>query len=773
MGSGIVGTMPDDDVRDTFSWAPPTIKLDNGHLSVVIDLERPRIAGLRVDPSGRGRYGPNQLATGLRPSPGRTHPDSGLLTQYVDADGVLHSSSEGGRATATVDGSAALPTTGQLAAASPYAHLTRVTLSGIRCGAKTETWTVELVPGAAALRLTVDEDWDGSAQIHDCRTPVAWFAQRDDWGEPFHVQFLRRDLVGDDPYDNASATLVSGGSAISRVVVPEPGTWLVAPTFARVDADLRLEGTAHLQRGVVLNAWTFIGQTRIPPGAGPALRAAGDRDRHCFELAFVPRGGGSVLELAAPVPEARTARRLFATHANCAMVADARLGLLGNEPDGYHVSMVTWMQARALQFATAGAPTSPSPGWTASDLLRSELRCMAKATSADGVVESGYAAGTALDIAPSFALTLADWLASSGDRDEALAVLPAVRRALDRAVRDADAHGGLLSADPEHRGEQSVQPDHVIDYWDWLRRRGAVAYPNVLLVDALRRHAQTEAWVGSHEQAAARRRQAEVLRERILAVLWDEEAGALAESAEGGRRSTHLYTAPQHLGILAGILEGDHAVRALAALDAARAGDRWRDAVAVPTNLLDASALMPGFTAPADEVVEFGQTMNGGSLLSWAYFEIGALVHTGRVGEGWSALTRVLERFDATALLEGVNYWAADGGPSRARFEPFLSDVGILASAIPRWFIGVAPELDGITIDPRLPHDGRWEIAFEHLGRPARVAVTLDSGERRIEASVADGVLVRVLRDGVPSSGERVWRGTVAVLTGADGTLPA
>lgn len=769
--------MPAEDTMDTFSWAPPTIKLDNGYLSVVIDLERPRIAGLRVDPSGRGRYSANLLATGLRPSSGRSHPDSGMLTQYVDAAGVLHSSSDGGRATATVDGSAALPTTGQLAAASPYAHLTRATISGIRCGAKSETWTVELLPDAAALRFTVDERWDASAEIVDCRTPVAWFSQRDDWGEPFHAQFLRRDLVGDDPYGNAAATLVSGGSAISRVVVPEAGAWIIAPTFARVDADLRLEGSAHLQRGAILNAWTFLGQTRMPPGTSAVAMSAGDSEQHRFELGFVPRGGGSVLELTGPVREVETARRLFATHANCAMVADPRLGLLGNEPDGYHVSMVTWVQARALQFATAGTPTAPSAAWIATELLRSELRCMAAATTAEGRVDSGYAAGTALDIAPSFALTLADWLTTTGDRDEGTRVLPAVRRALDRALADADAHGGLLSAEPEHRGEQSVQPDHVIDYWDWLRRRGAVTYPNVLLVDALRRHAQTEAWLGDANAVALRREQADALSARVLEELWDDDAGVLAESAESGRRSIHLYTAPQHLAILAGILKGEHARRALAALDTARSGPaadgRWRDAVAVPTNLVDASALMPRFAAPADEVVEFGHTMNGGSLLSWAYFEVGALVGAGRTADAWAALTRVLERFDATALLEGVNYWAADGGPSRARLEPFLSDVGIVAAAIPRWFLGIAPDLDGITIDPRLPHDGRWEVSFEHLGRPARIAVTLEHGDRRIEAEVAEGVAIRVLRDGIPSSAEEVTLRGEPAATGAGGTLPA
>jgi hypothetical protein len=744
-----------------FSWSSPTVRLDNGYLAVVVDLARPRVTGLRLDPSGRGRYSPNQLATSFPRPDGRPYPDNGALTQYVDRAGRLHSSADARGA--TVADAERIPTTGMLVGANPYSRLTALTLTGIVYGGKRETWHLALADGVPELTWRIDEEWTAATEITDCRTPVFWFAQRDDWGEPFHFQFLRRDMTHTDPYDNAVATLVSGGSHVSRAVVDEPGGWVVAKTYARVDADLRLTASDRLQRAAVLNWWSFLGQTRLAADGTPLRVESGSRHTTTFSLRLQdPRATGTVLDLAPAGRGSAAARRLFGTHVNCAMVASTRDGFLGNEPDGYHATMVSWMYSRALLFASDAGPVSPRAAWSALDLMRAQLVNIAGATTAEGLVTSGYAAATALDTAPSFALSLADYATVTGDRAFAAGLLDPVRRALTAALGAADATGGLLSVPDIGPGTAGdVQPDHVIDYWDWLRRTGPVAYPNLLFHEALERHAELERWTGDPDRADTFTAAAATLRRRILDTFWDEANGCLAESAG----ANHLYTAVQYLAVTSGLLDAARAERVMDAIDR-RLAELPTGAVATPTNLYDASAMMPPFTPPADEVVAFGHTMNGGSLLSWAYFEIGALVRTGRLRQAGERLDAVFDRFDATALIEGVNYWDRRGRPDRARLEPFLSDVGLVATAVPRWFLGVRPALDRLDLDPC--HTGG--VRLRHLGRP--VAVRIDAwtrGDRRIGLDAATPV--RLLHRGQPLAGEPVVVDGVERRTDAAGFL--
>jgi hypothetical protein len=192
----------------------------------------------------------------------------------------------------------------------------------------------------------------------------------------------------------------------------------------------------------------------------------------------------------------------------------------------------------------------------------------------------------------------------------------------------------------------------------------------------------------------------------------------------------------------------------------------------MPTNLCDASDLMPRFPPPANGVVEFGHTMNGGSLLSWAYFEIGALVTLDRVDEAWTRARAVFNRFESTALLEGCNYWDYRGRPGRARLEPFLSDVGLVASVLPRWFMGVSPQLNRIDLDPALPTPGPCGLRFKHLGTP--VEINIESwlpGKFAIQIS---GVVVplRLLMRGRPLAHESVSVNGIIEITNASGELP-
>lgn len=754
-------------------WSSRSITLDNGYIRLALDLLRPRITSLRLDSSGRGRYSPNQLATGFQPREGASFPDNGALTQYVDADGALHSSSQA--TSARVVDEHLVPTTGMLVGAHPYSRLSSVTITDILYGNKRETWAIDLVPDSPELTWRISEEWIRPTSITDCRTPVFWFAQRDDWGEPFHFQVLHRGMSYSDPYGGGHATLVSGGYGASRAVFPEPSGSIVIKTYARVPADLRVTGSAHLQRAAVLNWWSYLGQTRIAPGASsdpssiPVVASGHTRLEFSLHLTD-PESTGTILRLTGPDPEVPLARRLFVTHANCAIVANTHDGYLGNEPDGYHATMVSWMHARALLFASDSGAVGHDPHWTTLGLMRQQLTNIANATDDDGIVHSGYAADTALDTNSSFVLSVADFAVTTGDRAFVKELLSPVRRALDNSLRRAARTGGLLAASVGSPDEQS---DAVIDYWDWLRRPGAVTYPNLLLFHALERWVAVETWLGNDDLARTYADAGNELRRRIVEAFWDPERGCLAESELDGTRFTHLTTAVQYLAITTGLLDDDRTSTVLDAIDARllELGDLWAGALAMPTNLFDAKDLMPRFTPPADEVVEFGHTMNGGSLLSWAYFEIGSLVAMGRVDDAWARMRTVLDRFGATGLLEGCNYWDSRGRPSRARLEPFLSDVILVSTALPRWFMGVNPELDRLDLDPALPSVGPWTLHFDHLGSPVEVVIESWTPGRRVLRISGAPVPVRVLERGTALAHEPISVNGTDVVTSIDGYL--
>jgi hypothetical protein len=97
--------------------------------------------------------------------------------------------------------------------------------------------------------------------------------------------------------------------------------------------------------------------------------------------------------------------------------------------------------------------------------------------------------------------------------------------------------------------------------------------------------------------------------------------------------------------------------------------------------------------------------------------------------EVWRSL---LERFAATSLLEGSNYWNFSGQPSRtltpgqevASAEPFLADQGLIAAALPRWLLGISPGFDGITVEPVLPASAYPATArVLHLGRERTIEI--------------------------------------------------
>jgi hypothetical protein len=299
-------------------------------------------------------------------------------------------------------------------------------------------------------------------------------------------------------------------------------------------------------------------------------------------------------------------------------------------------------------------------------------------------------------------------------------------------------------------GYDGVQPHNVIDYWDWSQREGAVTYPNLLLFAALEAAAEVEQWLREPEWARLARDLAGALKVRLLDAFWDEDRASLAEAFSEQGRCNHLYTAIQYLAITSGLLDEDRSRRVMATIDdrLSELGATW-DTFGVPTNLYDASVNMPTFPPGASDVVRFGHTMNGGRLLFWTYFEVGALVRTGHPERAWQRLVGIFERFRATSLLEGVNYWDYRGRPDLARLEPYLSDVALVTAAIPRWMLGITAQFDGIDLDPALTsgYEG-GSITFDYRGQPVRIRVSNWASRPEVDATSEQPISVRILERG-------------------------
>ncbi|MDT5017217.1 MAG: hypothetical protein QOD39_3377, partial [Mycobacterium sp.] len=625
-------------------------------------------------------------------------------------------------------------------------------------GARRETWKIELTEDAPELSWEVHSEWTADVDLAECRTPGLWFAQRDDWGEPVLLQILDRSLIYSDPgRQSTRSVLVSGGLAATRAITAQKGQTVIAKTYARTsDVDLKLQSTDYLQRGWMLNGWTWIGRSSRGPDQGPVNVAKGDTfvSGQLKIQVQDPTKSGDQLELE-PMhhPALLRASRLFRTHANCAAIADARDGRTGNESDGYHAAMVSWMHALAFAFRRDRGGLAGALPWSGRDLFAEQVRGIARSADIEGRLHVGYASDTALDIGSSFVLATVEHLRVTHDKNLASELLESLKDVLDSSVQRALTSGGLLSVNeaPGPHGD-GVEPSHVIDYWDWSRRHGAVIYPNLLLLCALRASADLARWLGDWERGVLRDRQADELSERIRSTFWDEETGTFAEAAGSKSMSSHVYTANQYLAVTGGLLDRASAHELVTTVERLRNGlNLGAEGFGPPTNLIDARESMPQFPAAADEIVQFGHTMNGGRLLSWTYFEVGALTATGYSELAWERLDAVLSRFGKTSLLEGVNYWDWRGRPDLARLEPYLADVVLAAAAVPRFFLGIRPDFEIVHVDPRpvsaLPGGS---VTFDYGGATVTIGVAGWPDRPAVTVTGLNPGALRLYRDGEP-----------------------
>jgi len=686
-------------------------ELHNPYWNLSLSVDGAMLNSLRFDAGGTGHWCANLLKTGSPRSP--RHPIAtvcGAQTGYFDASGGMHlsSSCRSGRAR-------------DLAG-------TALEVDSIEFGNVRERWILRL--DGRRLEWTIEQSWLADTELADAFIPGLFFSAHAPWGEALVFQLWDRDTRQDGFYSVEGSFGGTATMPASRSTRSTPGGWGVAKllSHAMPNGDLRATVSHHLKKGEILNFMSLLAHTPwCEPGETRRMKAG---DRLVLTLVLEPDSTETGVRLAAEVSgplraEAAVNRRFFDTHANCAILADTHDWRFGNEPSGYVAQLCSYMYS---QMAGWGVPAGPlgadvmDPG----RVLAAQIGRTALSLAATGSAGPGYQADTSLDILPSFLASFRDLLLLTGDRDWAGRHWEGACRATAIIAGQMERGGGMIA----------TARDTGNDYWDWIARNGRIASLNVLAAVGLRAQAATARWLGDAAEARRADGLADTLVETYNTAFWDEDRGFYADWIDlAGKPHFHLYAGPQLQAITAGLVPPGRARRVVEAILRRRheLGPDWEACFSLQTNFYDAERDSMMFREYKSDVTRFGQTMNGGCLVSWNFYWIGALVKTGFAEEALATWRRVVGRFAATSLVEGCNYWDFSGRPSRTAwhdyelisYEPFLSDQGLVSLALPRWLMGIEPSFEGVSVNPILPPDAYPATAkLVHLGRERTIEIS-------------------------------------------------
>ena len=676
----------------------------------MLAADRAQLVSLRFDARGGSRWCENLLKTGIPRSV--RHPLAlpwGGQSGYVDAAGRWHLSSSG-------------PAPRVLAVSDAEREI-----DGVRYGAVREHWRLRL--DGPRLEWTVGQEWLAETELADAFTPGLFFSARAQWGEATVFQLWERGMVQDAFYGNGNMMAPEAAALNSRATREAQGGWSIAKLYSHAcpNGDLRVTVSHHLKKGEVLNYASLLAQSPWCDAAGKRTAREGETTGATLVLEPLAAETGAALAIALGEGWERDNalnRRFFDTHANCGIMADTHEWRLGNEPSGYVALMCRYMHAEMLRFGIRREPLGQHCR-DPHEVLIDELGRMAGNLVSQGTLGKGFQSATSLDFFPSYLLAMRDTLVLSGDRALGGRLWAGAKRALAQVATMLDEGGDLIFS-PRNHGN---------DYWDWISRDGHIGYLNILTWMALGAAAEVARWLGDEDESRRADRMAEALREKFEAKFWCEERGFYADWIDvGGERHFYLYAGPQVMAIAAGMVPDDRARRVLDAIRRRRRelGPAWETCFSLQTNFYDAEKYSLMYRLNGTDETRFGETMNGGCLISWNYYWIGALARVGRGEEAAAVWRSLLERFAATSLLEGSNYWNHSGQPSRtltpnhevAGAEPFLADQGLVAAALPRWLLGILPTFDGISVAPVLPASAYpATVRLLHLGQERTIEI--------------------------------------------------
>ena len=688
------------------------ICLRNGFWEIQLTEDRAQLASLRFDATGGSQWCPNLLKTGApRASHLRLTGPTGGLTGYVDAAGAWH-----------LSGTAA-------AAASLQMSETAAVIGDVRYGSVSEQWSLQL--DGPKFEWAVTQTWHETVDVADAFSPGLFFSAQAAWGEATFFVLWEQGMAKDRFYGTGSILGPESAAASTRQTRLAAGGWAIAKLLSHAgpNGDLRVTPSHHLKKGEIINFSSVLAQSPWCDAAARRTMRAGEAMETMLVLEPVAAATGMALEVALPgswQADAGVNRRFFDGYANCGVMADTHDWRLGNEPSGYVALLCRYFHAEMMRFGVMRGALGPDSTDVRRVLIDEVIR-MADHLVSDGTVGPGYQSSTSLDLYPSFLLCMHDVLLVTGDRVMGERLWRGARRALEALFRQLREGDGMI---------RTMREDGN-DYWDWISRNGHIGYVNILAWVALRAAAEVAAWLGRAGEGARIAAQAEVVRDKYEREFWSEERGYYADWIDVvGVARFYLYAPPQCLAIVTGMVTGTRATRVVDAVLSRRQelGPEWEKCFSIQTNFYDAEEFSFMHRRFGADVTRFGETMNGGCLASWNYHWIGALVKVGRVGEALAAWRKLMERAGQTSLVEGSNYWDYAGRPSRTvtpvmiprefpayepiAAEPFLSDQGLVACALPRWLLGIELTLSGASVQPVLPASAYpAQVTLCHLGK--------------------------------------------------------
>ena len=669
---------------------------------------------LRFDPEGRSNWCPNLLKTG---SPGHLQqPLAALIggqTGYTDAGGVMCVSSVSNPDRVSGEGTHEL-------------HFEDVLYGAVR-----EQWRLTL--HGPRLQWTVGQEWQADTELTDAFLPALFFSATPDWGVATVFQLWRTDMAHDDFYDGAKLAWVERALPATRHTAATAGEWTMAKFLSGAcpKGDLRVTASGHLKKTEFTNYLSYLGQTSFCEPQGRMSMAHGQTVRLEFTLEPTMEKTGLTLDadVAGPLAgDVARNRRFYDTHVNCGIMADSISWRFGNQPSGYVAYLCNYIYSEMARFGVPAGSLGPSTMDPHRVFIHS-MRRQAESLRRDGNCGPCYFR-EALDTLPAYLASWRDVLSLTGDRALGEELLPGSLRAFTQIAQRVREGGGFVVE----------AGDRCRDYWDWIVRNGAVGSINVMTHMGLLAFAEAARWLGQAAPADEAQGLADDLAVKFNAQFWDEERGFYADWIDRkGEKHFHLYAGPQTLGIVNGLIPPERGRRVLAAIRRRRRelGPEWENCFSIQTNFYDAQDHVNMFQDHQSDFTRFGYSMNGGCLVSWNYYWIGALATVGLAEEAIAAWRRVVDRFARTSLIEGSNIYDYSGKPSRMTlpdnpqlaYEPFLADQGLASAALMRWLLGINPALNGLSVHPVAPlAAGPAEARVLHLGKLCTVRLPEDAG---------------------------------------------
>ena len=327
---------------------------------------------------------------------------------------------------------------------------------------------------------------------------------------------------------------------------------------------------------------------------------------------------------------------------------------------------------------------------------------------------------------------LADYVAWTGDRALAEALLPAAERCLEWTAGFLGPSG--LLENPKGRPAWWLLLD-----LEPMDKRGEVTAWQALYVRALSSAAEVAAWLGRTETAQHLRAEADAVAQRARERLWDARRGRFADARLFDRLSASAGAAANYYALWGGLASPRQAERILAGLwDRQRETADWGPYENPYAKFFALQALLA--QGQVDRALAMVRTYWG----AMAQARLATVPEVFRAGEG--ATTSAAALAGKPPVPPGAS--GETFGPHGAHLPPvFCHGWGAYVEALlARWVLGVHPAEPGFRVATLAPMPGNLEDVSGGLWTPkGRVEVTVrrSGGRRQVTVELPGDMVYR------------------------------